>query len=70
MSLRSPLGHPESVMILVGDELEISRTSLELTKSLFPNFLSELKYQGWTTSHALLGADEWRARWGNMDKLA
>ena len=48
---------------------EVSRTSLELTRSVFPAFLSELRHAGWITSHVLLGADEWRASW-RSDKNA
>ncbi|XP_067933462.1 RUS family member 1-like [Watersipora subatra] len=47
------------------DAYEVSRTSLELTKNLFPIFFSKLQNSGWTTSHVLLGADEWRASWGS-----
>ena len=48
-----------------GDGYEMSRTSLELIRNVYPGFYSELRHSGWTTSHVLLGADEWRASWGD-----
>lgn len=50
----------------VGDGVEMSRTSLQLTKNVFPAFYTELKHSGWITTHVLFEADEWRASWGSQ----
>ena len=54
----------EIFYLSVGDVYEVTRTSLELTRNIFPAFFAELQHSGWITSHVLLGADEWRATWG------
>ncbi|XP_041350243.1 RUS family member 1-like isoform X2 [Gigantopelta aegis] len=46
-------GHTETVVQL----------SHQYTHTVFPDFLKQLRLQGWETHRALLSADEWRANW-------
>ncbi|KAF6022712.1 hypothetical protein EB796_018988 [Bugula neritina] len=55
-SIYAALGH--------NDAFEVSQLTLQLTRNIFPYFYSQLSSTGWTTSHVLLGADEWRSAWG------
>lgn len=55
-------------MTIPGNSFKASRASLELTKNIFPTFISDLRHSGWITTHALFEVDEWRGHWGDDDK--
>jgi len=53
-----------ALSLVSDDAFDVSQLTLQLTRNIFPYFYSQLSSTGWTTSHALLGADEWRSAWG------
>ncbi|XP_013405479.1 RUS1 family protein C16orf58 homolog [Lingula anatina] len=52
-----------------GNCAEVVEESCRLVSRLYPVFMAELPREGWLTSYALLGADEWRAKWLDTELL-